>query len=361
MPGWSVFLKRSAAVGGVGAATLAGLAYYRSESYFKNCGNGAGVGPAPKLPTRAAMIKDMKSEEYDVLVLGGGSVGCGVALDASTRGLKVAVIERNDFGSGTSGASTKLLHGGVRYLEKAVKQLDVGQLHLVMEALHERASMMIQAPHLTKPIGIITPLYSYIDLPQFVIGLKLYDILSGSRHIANSYYVNSKDTTAKFPLIKQEGLKGSVIYYDGQFDDARFNVSLALTGAERGVKLANHTEVTSLVHDEKTKKVTGAIVRDVFTGSEYTVKAKTVVNATGSFGDVVRKLDATDSKPVVCNAAGTHIMLDKKWCADDLGLLIPKTDDGRVVFLLPWRGSTLAGTTDSPCEAIEQPKPTADQ
>eukprot|EP00123_Amoebidium_parasiticum_P014251 comp22412_c1_seq1/m.33524 comp22412_c1_seq1/g.33524 ORF comp22412_c1_seq1/g.33524 comp22412_c1_seq1/m.33524 type:complete len:604 (-) comp22412_c1_seq1:538-2349(-) len=361
MPQWRVLLRRTAAVSTVGVASAAAWWYYGSESKLGHLGKGAGTSPAPKLPTREDMFKKLEGEEYDVLVLGGGSTGCGVALDAATRGLKVAVVEKIDFGAGTSGASTKLLHGGVRYLEKAVKNLDKSQLHLVMEALHERATMMAQAPHLTKPIGILTPLYSVIDLPQFVIGLKLYDFLSGSRHIGNSYYISPKETAQRFPVIMQEGLKGSVVYYDGQFDDARFNVALALTAAERGVAIVNHTEVVDLNHDSETKRVAGATIRDRITNKEYKVRAKAVVNATGHFADSVRKMDSPDSKPVLIAAAGSHIVLDKKWCAENEGLLIPKTDDGRVVFLLPWLGSTLAGTTDGPCEISDQPKPTPDQ
>eukprot|EP00123_Amoebidium_parasiticum_P012304 comp21267_c0_seq1/m.29001 comp21267_c0_seq1/g.29001 ORF comp21267_c0_seq1/g.29001 comp21267_c0_seq1/m.29001 type:complete len:601 (-) comp21267_c0_seq1:348-2150(-) len=334
--------------------------YYFPHQLIAANSSGKGSSAAKAPISREEMLAKLATTEFDVLILGGGSTGCGAALDALSRGLSVAVIEKVDFGAGTSSASTKLLHGGVRYLQKAVTKRDMSQIHLVHEALHERGGMFKQAPHLTNPIPILTPLYTWAEVPQMLALLKLYDIMSGDTHIGSSYFISATEAAKRFPQLKTEGLVGAVVYYDGQFDDARYNVACATTAAAQGGVLSNYTDVVGLLHTEN-GRLCGAKVKDLFTGNVITVKSKAVVNATGHFADVIRKMDSPDAKSCLVAAQGTHIMLDKKFCAETEGLLINKTDDGRVVFLLPWQGCTLAGTTDGPCEITDQPKPTPQQ
>jgi glycerol-3-phosphate dehydrogenase len=390
---------------------------------------------AIQLPQREQTIKSLKSGKiFDVLVVGGGATGTGIALDASLRGLNVALVERDDFASATSSRSTKLIHGGVRYLEKAVKQLDPGQLALVFDALHERATFLSVAPHLTRKLPILTPCYSWWEIPYYWAGMKFYDALSFTRRLGSSRYVSPKESAIQFPVIRTEGLKGSIVYFDGQMDDSRMNVSLAMTAAANGATVANHVEVIGLLHETVEKmvpvpvstpdniekaaasapvkaklpeieaaptttatieetpaaadavvspskevvlsspapgqeilrykkvmeeRVCGATVRDVITGEEWEVRAKSVVNATGPFVDALREKDAR--KPLVkmiTPSAGTHVVLPDYYAPIEMGMIIPKTEDGRVVFLIPWQGKVVAGTTDTACELSTEPKPT---
>ncbi len=303
---------------------------------------------------RALDIPRLKTEEFDVLVIGGGATGTGAALDSVARGLKTALVERFDYSSGTSSKSTKLLHGGVRYLEQAVKKLDRVQYKLVRDALHERSTLLKLAPHLAKPLALMTPLYRRLEAPYYMAGLKLYDWLAGRQGLTPSQYVSAEQALQRFPMLKKEGLKGGVIYYDGQFNDSRMNVSLALTASEHGAVIVNYVEVQSLI--KKANKIVGARVEDKETGEKFTIKAKVVINASGAFCDAIRKLDNPSVAPILTSSSGIHIVLDKKFSALETGLLIPKTEDKRVLFLLPWEGHTLVGTTDNPCEIESHPK-----
>ncbi|MFT4553775.1 MAG: glycerol-3-phosphate dehydrogenase [Chlamydiales bacterium] len=310
------------------------------------------------IASREEQLGKLQSETFDILIVGGGATGAGVALDAATRGLRVALIEGKDFSSGTSSRSTKLIHGGLRYLEMAVKKLDIAQYRLVTEALKERAILFDIAPHLTRPIPIATPLYKILELPYFFTGLKLYDWLSGGTSLGPSSFLGRDEVIEKFDFLKQEGLKGAVQYFDGQFDDARMNVAIILTAAIEGAAVANYVEAVGFVKDED--KISGMEVRDVLTGESWVTRAKVVVNATGPFADNILRMDDPEAESLVEGSSGTHIFLDKRFSSSEAGILIPKTSDGRILFLLPWEGGTLAGTTDVPCGVSSNPKPTAD-
>lgn len=308
---------------------------------------------------REQHIEKLKSESFDVLVIGGGATGTGVALDAATRGLNVALVERDDFSAGTSSRSTKLIHGGVRYLEQAVKKFDRTQFNLVRDALKERSVLIKIAPHLAKPIPLVTPLYNWLEIPYYLTGLKLYDGLAGKANLRASRFVDAQEALDRFPMLKPEGLRGGVIYYDGQFDDARMNIALALTAAQQGACLANHVEVTAL--NKYQGKLVGASVKDQLSAESWELKAKVIVNATGPFSDHIRKLDDPHVPTMLSASSGAHIILDKHFSPPETGLLIPETEDGRVLFLLPWLGYTLVGTTDNPAEIEPHPRATEDE
>ena len=311
--------------------------------------------PPPVSMNRDRHLARLTSEQFDLLVIGGGATGTGIALDATTRGLKVALVERDDFASGTSSRSTKLIHGGVRYLEQAFKTLDQGKLNLVRDALKERATLVKIAPHLAKALPIVTPIYSWFGVPYFTIGLKMYDFLAGKANLAPSQYVPPKEALKRFPMLRAKGLRGAVIYYDGQFDDARMNVAIAQTAAEEGAAIANHVEVTAL-HKNEAGKLTGVTVRDTLADKSWDIQAKVIINATGPFTDNLRKLDEPDCAPMLKVSSGIHIVLDEKFSPPATGLLIPETEDGRLLFLLPWLGHTLVGTTDNPAKLETNPK-----
>jgi len=300
-----------------------------------------------------------RSEPFDLLVVGGGATGAGVALDAASRGLSVALVERDDLSSGTSSRSTKLIHGGVRYLEKAVKTFDRSQFALVRDALHERAVLIRNAPHLCHPLPLVTPLYSRLQVPYVMTGLKLYDWLAGRSNLRPSRFVNAAEAKRRFPQLKADGLRGGVVYYDGQFDDARMNVAIALSAAERGAVVLTHAEVTALHRDAG--RVAGATVTDRVDGSVVEVAARAVVNAAGPYVDGIRRLDDAAAEPMLTASSGVHVVLDSRFSPPDTGLLIPETDDGRVLFLLPWLGSTLVGTTDQPADVVADPQATDDE
>lgn len=306
---------------------------------------------------RESQISRLQSEAFDLLVIGGGATGTGIALDAATRQLKVALVEQDDFASGTSSRSTKLIHGGVRYLEQAVLQGDRGQFNLVRDALKERAILLEIAPHLAHSLPIVMPLYQPLQIPYYWAGLKLYDLLAGKVNLAPSRFLSAKEIRDRFPILKSTGLSGGVLYYDGQFNDARMNVTLALTAAEQGAVVANHVEVVSL--NKVQGKVCGVTVRDRFTGDTWEIAAKVVINATGPLTDTIRRLDDPQIPPLLHVSSGTHIVLDAKFSPPDTGILIPKTEDGRVLFILPWLGHTLVGTTDNPTELSHNPQPIA--
>lgn len=304
---------------------------------------------------REDQIARLKSESFEMLVIGGGATGTGVALDAASRRINVALVERDDFASGTSSRSTKLIHGGVRYLEQAVKRFDRSQFNLVRDALHERATLINIAPHLAKPLPLVTPIYNPLQVPYFTTGLKLYDALAGKSNLASSRFVDAKEAIDRFPMLKHEGLSGAVIYYDGQFDDARMNVTIALTAAQEGAAIANHVETIAL-RKNTDGQLCGATVRDTLTGDTWDIDAQVVVNATGPFTDQIRHLDDPDAVPMLRVSSGVHLVLGKQFSPPATGLLIPETEDGRVLFLLPWLDYTLVGTTDGVGELSDNPK-----
>lgn len=298
-------------------------------------------------------------EPFDLLIVGGGATGAGAALDAVARGLSVALVERDDLSAATSSRSTKLIHGGVRYLEKAVKEFDRSQFHLVRDALRERAVLIRNAPHLCHPLPLVTPLYEWWQVPYYLTGLKIYDALAGRANLAPSRFVDAKEALQRFPMLREDGLRGGVVYHDGQFDDARMNVAIAVSAAERGAVVATHAEVVALHHEAS--RVRGATVRDAVTGEEVTVAARAVINATGPFVDELRRLDDPGAAPMLDASSGVHIVLDARFAPPGTGLLIPQTEDGRVLFLLPWQNATLVGTTDQPATIERHPRATEDE
>lgn len=324
------------------------------------CEDGSMVQPW-QAPTRASQIDRLeKEEEFDVLVIGGGCVGAGTAWEASTRGLKVAMVERSDFSAGTSGRSTKLIHGGIRYLQSAIMNFDYEMYELLEEALYERAHLMNAAPFMAKPLPIIIPIYTWWEVPYMWFGAKMYDLVAGSRRaLPQSYFLTRDEALFQFPTLKEDDLKGGVVYYDGQHNDTRMNLLIALTACQAGATISNYTEVVRLIHDA-TGKARGAVLRDVVTGKEFTVRAKGVINATGCFGDAVRKMDNPNAIPLIQGAAGVHIILPDHFSPDNMGLIVPKTSDGRVLFFLPWEGMTICGTTDSPADITMNPAAGAD-
>lgn len=316
-----------------------------------------------ELPSREAQLITLENtKEFDVLVIGGGATGAGCALDAVTRGLKTALVERDDFSSGTSSRSTKLIHGGVRYLQKAIMQLDVEQYKLVKEALHERANLLEIAPHLSAPLPIMLPVYKWWQLPYYWVGIKAYDLVAGSQCLKSSYVLSKSKALELFPMLQKDRLVGAIVYYDGQHNDARMNLAIALTAARYGAATANYTEVVGLLKktdpETGTERVCGARCKDVLTGQEFDVRAKCVINATGPFTDSLRNMDSQETKKICQPSAGVHIVMPGYYSPDNMGLLDPATSDGRVIFFLPWEKMTIAGTTDTPTEITHHPIPT---
>ncbi|KAJ5809127.1 FAD dependent oxidoreductase-domain-containing protein [Penicillium pulvis] len=321
----------------------------------------------PTIKSRIEQIKDLKrsqaeEESYDLLVIGAGATGAGIALDAATRGLKVAVVERDDFSAGTSSKSTKLVHGGVRYLEKAVWELDYNQYKLVKEALRERKYFLNTAPHLSQWLPIMVPLQKWWQAPYFWAGCKAYDFLAGSEGIESSYFLTKSKAIDSFPMLKRDNVVGAMVYYDGAHNDSRMNVSLAMTAALYGSTVVNHMEVTGLTKDAS-GKLNGARLKDVIPGKdgeeaqEFTIRAKGIINATGPFTDSIRKMDEPETKEIVAPSSGVHIILPGYYSPSNMGLIDPSTSDGRVIFFLPWQGNTIAGTTDAPTEITPHPEP----
>ncbi|XP_060562820.1 glycerol-3-phosphate dehydrogenase, mitochondrial-like isoform X4 [Ruditapes philippinarum] len=316
------------------------------------------------LPTREQHFESIQKTEFDVLVIGGGATGCGVALDAVSRGLKTAMVEMYDFGSGTSSRSTKLIHGGVRYLQKAVFNLDIEQYRMVKEALAERANLIEIAPHLAYSFPIMLPVYKYWQVPYYWAGIKAYDFVAGKQRLKPSYLLSKKKALEIFPMLKKEKLVGALVYYDGQHDDARMNISLAVSTARRGGVTLNYTQVIQL-HREKDANgkdvITGARIKDRLTGKEMDVKAKCVINATGPYTDSIRTMGSPETKKICQPSSGVHVVLPDYYSPKSMGLLDPATSDGRVIFFLPWQNVTLAGTTDNACDVTFQPAPTENE
>lgn len=279
---------------------------------------------------------------WDILVIGGGATGLGIALDAATRGYKTLLVEQSDFAKGTSSRSTKLVHGGVRYLAQ-------GDIKLVREASIERGLLHRNAPHLVKDQTFIVPVYSWWDRLKYTIGLKLYDRIAGKLRLGPSVFISKKETLEKLPGIKPEGLKGGVEYHDGQFDDSRLAINLAQTIWENGGVALNYVKVTGLLKNEN-GLLSGASLLDIETKSTYAIKAKTIVNATGVFVDDILNMDKPGSDKTICVSQGVHLVLDKSFHPSTDALMIPETSDGRVLFAVPWHDKVVVGTTDTPVE-----------
>ncbi|MDX1809219.1 MAG: FAD-dependent oxidoreductase [Sulfurospirillaceae bacterium] len=293
-------------------------------------------------------------KKYDLIIIGGGATGSGIALDATLRGLKTLVLEKNDFSEGTSSRSTKLVHGGVRYLEAAIKSLDLAQYNLVKEGLYERDLFLKNASHLSRKITLVTPLYKWYEIPYLFAGLSIYDFVSGKQSLGRTQIVGKKEIMEIFPSVKKEGLKGGVRYYDGAFNDSRMTIALLQSAKEKGCDVRNYTEVLNFKYNDK--KIVGVSVKDKITDEVYDIDADIVVNATGVFCDEIRRLDDRSVKDLVEPSSGIHIILDKKFLPNDEGLMIPQTEDGRVLFMLPYLGKCLVGTTDEKSTVQEHPK-----
>jgi len=303
---------------------------------------------------RKKQIDGLKSNKFDVVIIGGGATGAGIALDAATRGLKVALVEREDFSSETSSRSTKLIHGGVRYLEAAFKHLDKAQFSFVYEALHERGIMINQAPYLSSVLPIIIPVYSEFEKLYFFSGLKVYEWMAGKRRLLPTTLLNRSEVIKYFPLLKEKNLKGGVSYCDGIFDDARMNLIVVLTAINRGAVISNYVEAKELV--KKNGKIVGVRVEDVFSKEEWVIETDVVVSATGPFTDSILKMDDPDYDSMVEPSLGTHLVLEPLYTPPHMGLLIPKTEDGRLLFVLPWQEHVILGTTDVETKTEFHPK-----
>lgn len=309
---------------------------------------------SPIINSRSEMLKHLADEDFDVLIIGGGATGAGAALESASRGLKTALIEAQDFAFGTSSRSTKLVHGGVRYLENAVKKLDRHEYSLVKTALFERKHFLENAPHLTRALPLITPVYGWFSAFYYWMGLKMYDMLAGSASLGPSTFISSKKALELFPMLKKDGLKGAVLYHDGQFNDARMNLSIILTAIDEGASALNYVRATEFLR--KDGKINGLKVQDQNTNESFFIRAKAIINATGAFTDQMRLLDDPKSPPIMMASQGSHLVLPASFVPSNIGLVIPQTKDGRVLFLLPWQAQALAGTTDAPQQISENPK-----
>lgn len=292
-------------------------------------------------------LERLKNETFDILVIGAGATGAGVALDAASRGLKVALIEKDDFCAQTSSKSTKLIHGGVRYLEQAIKKLDYAQYKMVAKALNERSTLLQLAPHLTRPLALITPCKNWFEAVYYGIGMKVYDWMSRKYAIGASTILTKKEVKTLIPQLKNSSYTQGVKYYDGQLDDARFGLALVQTANNLGAAVANYTTIKSFIKKEGSTKLYGAQVYDSVNNETFAIKAKIFVNATGPFADHVRHMANAKMDERLKVSRGAHIVLDAKHLPGNTAILVPKTDDGRVVFIIPWQGHCLVGTTDT--------------
>ena len=280
---------------------------------------------------------------WDIIIIGGGATGLGCAVDAASRGYGTLLLERGDFAKGTSSRSTKLVHGGVRYLEQ-------GNFSLVLEALKERGLLRRNAPHLVSDLPFVVPNYSWWEAPWTGIGLKLYDIMAGKLGFGASRMLSKEETVQRIPTVEQEGLHGGIIYHDGQFDDARLAINLARTAADHGAAVLNYVNVKELIKNQAL--VEGVIAEDLETGELHHLKGKAVINATGPFSDALRRIDDPTAPPLIAPSQGVHIVLDRSFLPGDSAILVPHTRDGRVIFLIPWHDRILVGTTDTALDAV---------
>lgn len=293
---------------------------------------------------RTEIIKRIKARksEWDIVIIGGGATGVGSAVDAASRGFDVLLLEQHDFGKGTSSRSTKLIHGGVRYLTQ-------GNISLVREALKERGILIKNAPHVVHKQAFIVPCYSLWEKIFYGAGLKIYDLLSGKYSFGKSVILSRDKVIERLRNVACEGLRGGVLYYDGQFDDTRLLIDLVKTAHDQGVAVLNYAKVIALTKNAK-GNLNGVAFEDVETHEEFSVKAKCVINATGAFCDALRQMSDDTAKPVVTYSQGIHLVFDRKFLPRDTALMIPKTSDGRVLFCIPWHDHLLIGTTDTPMD-----------
>lgn len=291
----------------------------------------------------------IETHDWDVVIIGGGATGLGCAVDAASRDYKTLLVEQYDFGKGTSGKSTKLVHGGVRYLAQ-------GNIKLVMEALRERAYLLHNAPHVTTAAAFVVPVYNLRDKLFYGIGLKMYDLLAGKLSLGKTKWLNKKQTLQYLQGISDKNLYGGILYYDGQFDDTRLAIELAVTAVEQGATVLNYCKAEAFI---KTNNIiTGVTVIDTLSKKPYTVKAKAVINATGVFADAVMQMDKPTNEKLIAPSQGVHIVIAKKFFPGNAAMMIPKTDDGRVLFAVPWHNKVLLGTTDTPVADVTiEPKP----
>ncbi|NNF03437.1 MAG: glycerol-3-phosphate dehydrogenase/oxidase [Rhodothermales bacterium] len=290
-----------------------------------------------------------QSEPWDVIVIGGGATGLGTAVDAASRGYSTLLLEASDFGQGTSSRSTKLVHGGVRYLRQ-------GNVSMVIKSLRERGRMLRNASHVVHPREFIVPCYQPGDKLFYGAGLKLYDVLAGKRGIGRSVLLSREEVIAANPSVRTDGLRGGVLYLDGQFDDARYAVNLAKTCVEQGGVVLNYMRVSGLL--KSGGRVDGVVARDVHSDAEYSFRARSVVNATGVFADSLRQIDDEAAPSMIRPSQGIHLVLDRSFMDSDVAIMVPKTDDGRVLFGIPWYGRVLLGTTDTAVDTIRaEPRP----
>lgn len=279
-------------------------------------------------------------QPWDMLIIGGGATGVGIAVDAASRGYDVLLLEQSDFGKGTSSRSTKLVHGGVRYLEQ-------GNISLVMEALKERGLLRQNAPHLVHDLAFVVPNYDWWEAPFYGMGLKVYDMLAGKFGFGQSRLLNRNEILEQIPTLKTDGLRGGVVYYDGQFDDSRLLINLAATAAEYGATLLNYVRVASLTKDAD-GYVNGATAVDAESGTEFKIQAKVVINATGAFTDQIRRMADQSVTPMISPSQGIHLVFNKSIMPGDSAIMVPHTSDGRVMFAIPWHDHVVVGTTDTP-------------
>ena len=296
---------------------------------------------------RATMIEQLESfsGEWDICIIGGGATGLGAAVDAASRGFKTILLEQYDFAKGTSSRSTKLVHGGVRYLQQ-------GNIKLVLGALRERGLLKSNAPHLVKNQSFIVPNYKWWEGPYYGIGLKVYDWMSGRLGLGPSKFLTKEETLASAPTLEADGLKGSVLYHDGQFDDARLAINLAQTAVSHGCTLLNYCKVDDFL--KTNQQISGVHARDLLSRKTYEIKAKSVINATGVFTDFVLKMDDPKSEEIIAPSQGVHIVLDKEFLPGDTAIMVPHTDDGRVLFAVPWHSKIIIGTTDTPIKENQE-------
>ncbi|AFL86424.1 glycerol-3-phosphate dehydrogenase [Terriglobus roseus DSM 18391] len=295
---------------------------------------------------REAMMQAVRaqgSEPWDIVIIGGGATGAGVAVDAATRGYKTLLVEREDFGKGTSSRSTKLVHGGVRYLEQ-------GNISLVMEALKERGLLRANAPHLVHDMPFVVPNYEWWEAPFYGIGMKVYDLLATKYSFGKSRILSREETLQRLPTIAQEGLRGGVVYHDGQFDDTRLLTHLVMTAADHGATVLNYCSAVELLRGDD-GFLNGIVVEDRESGERIRVQAKCVVNATGIFTDETRRMAEPAATTMVSPSQGIHLVLEKSFLRAETAIMVPRTSDGRVLFAIPWHGHTVVGTTDTPIDA----------
>ncbi len=305
------------------------------------------------LPRTELLARLAERRDWDLVVVGGGATGLGVALDAAARGLATVLLEATDFSAGTSSRATKLVHGGVRYLAQ-------GDIGLVREALHERSVLLANAPHLAQRLAFVVPAYHLWEQPFYGIGLKMYDLLAGARGLGRTQWLSAAGTVEALPTVRRTGLAGGVRYWDGQFDDARVAVALARSAAARGALVLNHMPVVALLREGG--RVHGVVAEDGETGERRELRARCVVNATGVWVDALRDMDrdvgAPARAPMVAPSQGVHLVVDRAFLPGTHALMVPKTADGRVLFAVPWLGKVILGTTDTPREDIvREPAP----